>query len=349
MKTKIFRLGILGGSVALTLAIHYGLILEPIFGHRAWIHAIHGRFCYIPIVIGASWFGLRGGLATAAVISAAVLPYILMGLGHTPGISGELVEIVFYFAIAVLTGALIDREWLLRKKQQQTQLQLEKAHKLSLIGQMAAGVAHEIKNPLASIKGAVEIISDLRTSEAEKKEFGEIAIKEIKRADGTVREFLAFARPKESKKEVLDLSATLESSLRQFEPQASRKEVALRSNIAAGIKILGDTEKVHQVLLNVLINALDASSPGSDINVSLASNSKKNAVITVKDEGEGISREHLERIFDPFFTTKVSGTGLGLTLVKSIVEGHDGSVGISSEPGLGTTVLVSFPIQRAKL
>lgn len=330
------------GTVALTVAIHYGLILEPIFGHSGWVHAIHGRFCYIPIVIAASWFGIRGGLITASVVSLSVLPYIFLGLGHVSNRSVELVELVFYFAIAVLTGALIDREWTIRKKQEQTQLQLERAHKLSIIGQMAASVAHEIKNPLASIKGAVEIIGDERTPAEQKREFRAIALSEIKRTDGTIKEFLAFARPRESRMEKLDLSQSLVASARQIEVQTSAKQVRIITDIPNQIYINGDSEKIHQAVINLLLNALEASPHNSQISLSLSAR-HNSAEVVIADRGAGIAAADLERVFEPFYTTKASGTGLGLAVVKAIVENHDGSIEISSQPGVGTTVTVSIP------
>ena len=100
------KIGLIGLAMAITVGIHYGLILEPIFGQSHWVHALHGRFCYIPIVVAAVWFGLRGGLITAASISLLVLPYILGGQHTAHNLAGEMVELIFYFAIAVNHGFL---------------------------------------------------------------------------------------------------------------------------------------------------------------------------------------------------------------------------------------------------
>ncbi len=334
---------IIGAVVALTVGIHYGWILEPIFGSSHWIHALHGRFCYIPIVIAAAWFGVRGGLYTAAAISLLVLPFIIGGDLTSHNLAQELVEIIFYFAVALLTGGLIERELRIRRKQEHTQLQLERSHKLSMVGQMAASVAHEIKNPLASVKGAFEILSDESTPQADRDEFKETAIKEIRRIDGTISEFLEFARPRQSKLQKLDLSETVRASLKQIEVHASKAGLQLVDRIHDNIHIHGDREKIHQVILNLLINAIQASPAGSAIEVHLDTADRK-AVVSIRDHGKGMNPEELARIFEPFYSTKPSGTGLGLAIVKGIVENHRGEIAFDSAPGHGTTVTITFPV-----
>ncbi|MCP4685011.1 MAG: DUF4118 domain-containing protein, partial [bacterium] len=267
---KRYRIPILGGLVALTLAIHYGFVLEPLFGDVHWVHPLHGRFCYIPIVIAASWFGLRGGLTTAAVITVAVLPFIF-GRDHTThNFTTELVEIVFYFAIAALVGGLVDREFRTRRKQQEAELQVERSQRLSLVGQMAAGVAHEIKNPLASIKGAADILGDNETSTEEKEEFGSILRSEVRRINSTVTEFLDFARPKETERRPIDFSEALRTSIRQIEVHARRENVHITNGIIDQISVNGDPEKLHQMTLNLALNAIQSSPHGGSVNISLS-------------------------------------------------------------------------------
>ncbi|MBU0983955.1 MAG: DUF4118 domain-containing protein, partial [candidate division Zixibacteria bacterium] len=131
--TNITKLSILGAVIATTLGIHYGWLTHTIFGHIHWLHAAHGRFCYIPIVIAAAWFGIRGSLAAATVISVAVLPYILSLDVDSNAMLSEYVEIIFYYAIAVLSGALVDRELRARRRAEEARLQLERSQKLSLV------------------------------------------------------------------------------------------------------------------------------------------------------------------------------------------------------------------------
>ncbi len=342
IKETRYKISIIIGLMAITIGIHYGWLLEPIFGESHWIHAIHGRFCYIPIVISAIWFGLRGGIFAATGITLSVLPYIIKSNLPVHNLAGEIVEIIFYYAIAVLAGALLEREHSTRKKQQETQLQLERSQKMSLVGRIAAGVAHEIKNPLASIKGAVEIINDKDTASDEKEEFSKIVFKEIKRIDNSLKDFLAFARPRESELTKLDLSNTINETLKQMEGQLSKNRINITKNIKPDLYIRGDKEKTHQIVLNLLLNAIDASDENSEINIDLTKTNNQ-VVLKIKDTGEGISVENQKKILEPFYTTKTSGTGLGLSIVDAIIKSHKGILKIESQPNLGTTVTITFP------
>ena len=346
MESK-YKISFLGGLIGLTLAIHYGLVLDYIFGHTAWVHAIHGRFCYIPIALAGVWFGLRGSLAAAGLITAAVLPYIFLSLGHG-SLSGEIVEIVFYFAIAVLIGAFTDREFKIRRKHKEAELQLERSHKLSMVGQLAAGVAHEIKNPMASIKGAVEILVDPSTPTNDRDEFKQIVTREIKRVDGTIGEFLDFARPKDLRFGKVDMRSLVNAAVRQLEPQFESRGIEIQEKTENNIWVNGDYEKIHQVVLNLLLNAADASHRDGNIEVLLTEADLDMAILSVRDHGQGIDEEHLEKIFEPFYTTKSSGSGLGLAVVKSIVERHSGTIEISSRPEQGTEIKITLPIYRER-
>jgi two-component system sensor histidine kinase HydH len=340
---KRVKLFIIAAITAVTIGIHYGWLTDFLFGHVHWLHALHSRFCYIPIAVAASWFGLRGGIISAASISLLVVPYLVGSQSQSFDLTQELVEIFFYFAIGILIGALVDREWRARQKHEETRLQLERSHHLSLVGQMAAGVAHEIKNPLASIKGALEIIHDESVARSDREEFSDIAFKEVKRIEGTVTEFLEFARPKEPQKEALDLSVSVESSIKQLSPQVAKAGLKLQSNIRPRIFVLGDLEKIHQVLLNLLLNSIEACQPGDTISIELSRTGAQRATLSISDTGKGMSSTELSQAFDPFYTTKAAGTGLGLAIVKAIIGQHHGEVELMSEPGKGTRMIITLP------
>jgi signal transduction histidine kinase len=344
---KTTKIGILSGTIAVTLGIHYGWLVEPIFGHVHWVHAIHGRFCYIPIVIAAAWFGTRGSFLVAAIISILVMPYILSSDLDVHSLADEFTEILFYFAIALLSGLLIDRELRARKRAQDARLQLERSQKLSLVGQIAAGMAHEIKNPLASIKGAVEILGDDSTSPADKEEFREIVFKEIRRVNRSVTDFLEFARPSETKFEPVDLSDIVRESVKQLEVQARSHGITIVENLADDVSVKANREKIHQVLLNLILNAVQASSDGKSVSITLSKNeSSRQALLTVEDNGSGIDDDNLDRLFEPFFSTKSTGTGLGLAIAKSIIEKHGGSISLQNRTDEGVTATVNLPLKE---
>jgi len=341
-RTEIRKLSILFVLTAITVAIHYGWVLEPLIGHSSLCHAIHSRLCYIPIVMAASWYGLRGGLLMALSISILIQPFIFLIKNPFVDVTGELVEIVFYFAFGILIGALIDRESKIKRQQEKMELQLERSHKLSLIGQMAASVAHEIKNPLASIKGAVEIVGDDHISADEKQEFRNIIIKEIKRIDGTVQEFLEFARPKEMKFQKVDLADIVKSAAKQLQSQIEKAGLHLTINAKDKLYVQADPDKLHEVILNLALNSMDASKAGGEIQIDTTA-SQGRVTLTVEDFGHGISEDDKEKIFDPFFTTKTKGTGLGLAIVKSVIERHGGIISMESAANKGTKFIISLP------
>ncbi len=339
------KIVILAAVTIVTLAIHYGLLML-IFGHVSWVHAIHGRLCYIPIVMAASWFGLRGGLWAALAISILVLPYIFYFGGDHVNQSAELFEIIFYFALAVLTGGLIDRESKIRRKHEQTELHLERAHKLSMIGQMAAGIAHEIKNPLASVKGAFEILYKGETTAEEKKEFQDIVFKEIKRIDCTVSEFLEFARPREFDIKRIDINASLNNVIKQMRQQVESAGLNIETDIKDEIHVLADEQKIRQVIINLVLNAIDASPSNGTIKISSRIDNFK-AYIVFADEGAGITEDDQGKIYEPFYTTKAKGTGLGLTIIKSIIDRHGGLIEAESPNGKGARFTIILPIDKA--
>lgn len=346
-RTKRNRLAALAVVSLVTVAVHYGWLTRP-FGDAHWLHAIHGRLCYVPIVMAAAWFGLRGGLTQAATISLLVLPYVLTSAQGTHNIVAEWVEIFFYFAIAVLVGLLVEREYASRRREQEAQLGLERTQKLSMAGQLAAGVAHEIKNPLASIQGAADILVDESARPADRAEFGALLQREIRRIDGTVKEFLDFARPRDTRLEIMNLSEALHVPLRQLEAEARDGQVRLEAKIDPDLRILGDREKIHQLALNLLLNAIQASGRGGAVRLSLGANGADRVSMEIHDDGPGVAVEHRDRVFEPFFTTRSSGTGLGLSIAREITERHGGTITLSCPPGQGTSFVVTLPRHRAE-
>jgi two-component system sensor histidine kinase HydH len=348
-RDTLSKMLVLTAATSLTLAIHYGWVGHTHGGLGDLFHAVHGRLCYIPIVVSAIWFGFRGGLLCALVISTAVVPYILHTAIPRGELSGEATEIVFYFAIGALSGALVERERVQRKKMQEARAKLEQTQRLSMMGQMAAGVAHEIKNPLASIKGAADILAEDLVRGSPKREFAEIMSKEIRRLDDTVQEFLDFARPQPVKFSLERLDDVLVSTLRQMEPQITSASLMLESNVPTfDERVRADPQKLRQVFINLILNAISATPSGGKITVRLGQRTENHErfwEVSFSDTGSGIATESLEKIFEPFFTQKSTGSGLGLAIVKSIIEEHGGRVEVASQLGRGSTFTILLPVR----
>ncbi|NIP43623.1 MAG: hypothetical protein GWO41_13685 [candidate division Zixibacteria bacterium] len=331
---------------AATLTLHYyGLLFEGVLGHSHLIHVIHARLCYIPIVLGAVWFGLRGGIATAVVISIFAVLYVqLKPVIIAEDLINEYTEIAFYLAIGGMAGILVDRDRSFVRKKEEAERKLQQAQRLSMMGQMTASIAHEIKNPLGSIKGASQILKDDSLSDAEKHEFAEMIEKEADRLDYVVKDFLSYARPSPARFSDIDLREILNSAHKQLKYQARDSNIEIKTDFDEAPAIKADPDKLRQVFLNILLNSFQAMPQGGKIEIKCTSDNGF-AVITISDDGIGIPEPDLDKIFDPFYTTKSRGSGLGLATTKAIVEEHNGTIEAKSTEGQGTTFRISLPIE----
>lgn len=225
--------------------------------------------------------------------------------------------------------------------------QMSRAEHLATLGELAAGLAHEIRNPLAGIAGVIEIIGrDLPESNVNREVLKEVQ-QEVLHIKQILSELLDYARPKPSDFRLADLNSTAEHAVSLARQQALSGAIQVDLLKADKLPpVEHDAAQIQQVLLNLLLNAIQAiQGPG---NVRVALGARDNfAAITVNDTGTGIAREHLPHIFRPFFTTKRQGTGLGLSLARRIVEDHGGRIEVSSTLGVGTQFTVLLPLRPA--
>src|ERR1700758_5071215 len=225
--------------------------------------------------------------------------------------------------------------------------QMSRAEHMATLGEMATGLAHEIRNPLAGIAGVIEIIGrDLPTSSPARAVVKDVR-QEIARINRIVTDLLQTARPHRPEMRRSDLNTTVEHAVMLGRQQGLSKsvEIALHKNPSLP-EVEHDSDQIHQVMLNLLLNALQAIDVNGKIGV-IVELRGANAVIEVADNGRGISPDHLSNIFRPFFTTKGDGTGLGLSLARRIIEDHQGRIDVTSAVGKGTTFAVVLPLQRA--
>jgi two-component system sensor histidine kinase HydH len=223
--------------------------------------------------------------------------------------------------------------------------EVETSRRLASLGRLAAGIAHEIRNPLSSIKGFATYFKERYRDNPEDQKTSDVMIQEVDRLNRVITQLLDFARPPVIQKNQASLQSLIQHSIKMIERQASAKQVQIRSHLPSEIKAVEvDQDGINQVLLNLYLNAVEAMEPGGTLSVSLSMDEGRPWVkIMVSDTGSGISKEDLEHIFDPYFTTKQTGTGLGLAIVHKIIEAHGGEVRAESEIGRGTTVSVLLP------
>lgn len=225
--------------------------------------------------------------------------------------------------------------------------EVARSQRLASIGKLAAGVAHEIRNPLSSIKGLATYFRERYREVAEDRQNAEIMIQEVDRLNRVIGQLLEFARPMSLQKRPTPLKTLVQQTLTMIEGHAREKAIEVSFRPAPGLEEVPlDPDRMRQVLLNLFLNALEAMNEGGRLRVeSRKDEARRQVLLTVTDNGVGIEQGDVAHIFDPYFTTKPGGTGLGLAIVHKIVEAHGGEIHVESRPGQGTTVTLSLPAQ----
>ena len=228
------------------------------------------------------------------------------------------------------------------------QTQMSRAEHFATLGELAAGLAHEIRNPLAGIAGVIEIVSRDLPPGSPARAVIKDAKEEAVQINRILTDLLETARPKPPQFQVKDIGATVEHAVLFARQQAITKRITIELNNDEEIPAVDhDPHQINQVLLNLLLNAIQAMDKPGTIYVTLRRD-KDAALITVADQGKGIAPETLPNIFRPFFTTKGHGTGLGLSLARRIVESHRGTISVRSEVGKGTQFVIRLPIAHSQ-
>ena len=220
---------------------------------------------------------------------------------------------------------------------------VRRSDRLAAVGQLAAGLAHEIRNPLASMTGSIELLASAPQLGEQDRRLMQIVLRESERLETLVREFLDFARPKQIDFKRVALAPLVSELLEVFKPAAFAAGISLVPELDEQLEVRGDEGQIRQLLWNLLRNAADATPPGGQVHVRVRARNGE-AQLVVQDSGSGISDADRARIFEPFFTTKEHGSGLGLAIVHRTVEAHGGRVELESWPGRGSTFIVILPI-----
>jgi two-component system, NtrC family, sensor histidine kinase HydH len=344
--SAILLCGLLHMALPLTLA-HWHNILQHLY--------------YLPIVVAGMYYGWRGGLFAALLAGVSSLPYSLRLLAvMQPYAADQLLDIVVFCGAGVFTGLLAQREREHRINMERTAArltevyvelqnsfeQVKRAERLSALGQLSAGLAHEIRNPLASVAGAAGLLQRGQASEQRSKECLDIILKECDRLNRMLSRFLDFARPRQPQYRIVELTSVLEEVAGLALHAVGGKAVRIRVEAAAALpNVECDPEHIKQAVLNLLLNAIHASPDNGEVVLSVRAENGK-ICIEVTDEGPGVTAADMDWIFDPFYTTKENGTGLGLSVVHQIVQQHGGSISASRLAHKGASFQMLLPYRQ---
>jgi two-component system sensor histidine kinase HydH len=324
-------------------------------------HNILHHLNFLPLMMAGMLFGWRGAAWALLFAISAQAPTIVRHSDRWPlDAQDQMVELAIFGVAGIIAGFLSDRERVQRKRVEATKVELEqvyselrqkidqmkKAERLSAAGQLAASLAHEIRNPLASISGAAGILKRGHASDANKDECLGILDKESQRLNKLLTNFLEFARPRLPRYQRVQPMALIESVAVLARHAAVLQEVELVLDSPPSLDELEcDAEQLKQVLLNLIINAVHATEGRGTVLVrSRRMGSRLH--IEIRDQGCGIPSDLEEKIFDPFFTTKESGTGLGLAIAANIVEQHGGFLTAFHNLDKGMTFHIDLPLER---
>jgi len=350
--------GLLGGRTALLVwlpiaaitALHYGTSHE-----LDWAHDVLRRLYYLPIVAAAFRHGLRGGLAAALVTSLVYLPHAFAPGGHHHDPAGGLektLELLVYNSVGATAGWLAELERRRRRElqaalaeQQSLISQLVQAGRLGALGEVVAGIAHEIKNPLHALAGTAEIVDPLIPLTAEERPLWEIHRKEIERLSRICERFLSFARPDASALVPLDLRRVAERTVALTQAEARHKSVNLLLELPpAPVPVRGDADQLASLALNIAVNAFKAMGPrGGTLRIIVGAGDE--ATLTLENDGPPLPDVEPARLFAPFYSDS-QGSGLGLSIAARIAQQHGGGI-TAANAGLGVRFTLSLPAADA--
>jgi len=233
-------------------------------------------------------------------------------------------------------------------------VQMERMDRLATLGEVSAGIAHEIRNPLAGIKTSAQVLEESFSPGDERSQLIRRIVKEIDRSNDLLKKFFNFAQPGKPKQDFVSLNALVEGVHLLLSPRMRKKNISFNKNFESNIPdVYVDENQMEQILINLFLNALDAMDKGGAITITLKSvepvgedtsvSNRQLVSIEIEDTGRGIDADNLEKIFNPFFTTKSNGVGLGLAISSRLVEENGGEITVSSEPGQGTIFVVNLP------
>jgi len=319
--------------VLLITYLHYST-LPSIYS----FHAIYKEFYYIPIFLGALVFGLKGALLIYLFVFVFEIPFVVRGwTGAFVSEVGRLLYLGLQCLFAIFAGYLAEREKRIRQ-------QSEKERYLARIGQVATTIVHDLKNPLITIMGFSKRI---KAGKGNAGEAIDIVIDSALTMQKIVHDVLDFSKPLQLTLKQEDIREVITKACQFCEAKSAGEGVNISKKIPdSPVYIELDIFHMERALINLVSNAIEASGRGQEVRIDIAPR-KDTIVLTIADQGTGMDRETLENIFTPFYTKKKEGTGLGMPIVKKVVEAHKGKLSVDSKPGRGTEIRIELPYKTA--
>ncbi|ADD68731.1 integral membrane sensor signal transduction histidine kinase [Denitrovibrio acetiphilus DSM 12809] len=344
IRENAFSISIIVIATIIISYFHYGVPK-----HHTIVHISHYYAFYLIVIYASYKYGLRGGLIVSVVLTLIYSPaaYIhTFRLDFPHYIIPSIVEVTMVYAVATIAGILSGK---LRKEKLKVEqvscemLELERkvAHdnRLKAIGQLSAGIAHEIRNPLAAIKSGISLIKSGKGND----QVIDILSTEINHLDDFIRRFLQYARFGSEEKVTFELEQLVSELTELLNLASSRQKVIINYNIPdiTGVTLTGDKNAIKQALVNIAINGIEACEGEAVLEISLEIKDSE-VIFNITDNGKGLDEELTGKIFEPFFTTKDMGTGLGLALASKIAQQHGGSLNVKNqERGCTFSMLLS--------
>lgn len=332
-------------------------------------HLIYMQSYFIPILIAAFQFGIRGGIISAAAVTILYLPHIMLHWGGF--VEQNLVrflQIILFNVIGYLTGLKSQKEKDEKNRYQKiakelelnydklTELeeQLRQSDRLAVVGELTASLAHEVRNPLGAIRGAVEIIRDEVSPDSKQYEFATILIDETKRLNEVVENYLNLAKKQKKEDVSYQINEIIQSSVLLISNQAKKNNIRIIVNGPDfPIQLMGDQNDLQQILINLILNAIESIKEDGEILIDVEQISSGESEIesnelkiSVNDTGSGLNEEEIDKIFQPFYTSKKTGSGLGLAIVKRIADSNNWKINIESVVDVGTKFVLMIPINK---
>ncbi len=354
-------------SILFIASLHYTTAIK-----YHYLHEIFRALFYLPILLAAFRFRLQGAVLAAGSVVVIYLPHVVFQWGGDFLANfSRFLQMALYLIIAVVAGLFSKREHQEREKYQRTASELEKSYAqlqnqsdriseiedqlrrsepLWILGELSASLAHEVRNPLGSIWGVVEILNEQYGKKKESKEFLEILLKEVKRLDQVVQNYSELARKPQLSIQSLDLREVAWSVVQLLSYKARKQDISLTTEFAdEPLFIKADANQLQQVLINLILNSFDAIGTKGSVTIQAHAGkyeTEKEAGkinLSIIDDGDGMPEEVREKAFDTFFTTKENGSGLGLAIVKRIADQHHWKLNLEHNSSGGAVVRITFP------